>query len=340
MKLQPIGRGSRPAPGRRARRALVLLAAAALAAAAGWAEDKTVPAAAAPGPVKLSGYAQVLSTTQSAGIDGLSLGRTRLALSGDVTKKLKFKLEVEALKSPAVIDAQIDWTPAAAAGLRFGQFKVPFSLENLTSTPDLDLIHLSQAVARLAPGQDIGSSGRDIGAVATGKASIFEYFLGGFNGAGINKADNNGQKDVAARLVVRPVAGLSLGASLYDGRYSATAGAAPVTRDRTGLEAAWVTPAVSLRAEIIRARDADIRKQGWYAQAGCFLVAKKIQAVVRYDSLDINRAAASDRVDVAAAGLNWIILGRTKLQINYEHTRNESGAVVNRAFLVQFQLGI
>ncbi len=44
-------------------------------------------------------------------------------------------------------------------------------------------------------------------------------------------------------------------------------------------------------------------------------------------------------VDVAAAGLTWFIVGKTKLQVNYEHTRNEAGAVVNRAFLVQFQLG-
>ncbi|MDD8026541.1 MAG: porin [Acidobacteriota bacterium] len=305
------------------------------------AEDKpSVAAVTAAEPLKFSGYTQLLSTTQTAGIDGFSLRRVRLGLAGDITKTLKFKIEVEALKSPAVIDAQIDWMPTAAAGLRFGQFKVPFSLENLTSTPDLDLINLSQVVAKLVPGQDSGSSGRDIGVVVTGKASIFEYSVGAFNGAGINKADTNGQKDVSARLVVRPASGLSFGASLYDGRHSATTGAAPVTRDRTGFEAAWITPTISFKAELIRAKDGDVRKQGWYAQAGYFLVAKKIQAVVRYDSLDGDRAASSDRVDVAAAGLNWIILGRTKLQVNYEHTRSEAGAVINRAFLVQFQLAI
>jgi phosphate-selective porin OprO/OprP len=304
------------------------------------AQDKTAaPGVTAAEPLKLSGYSQILSTIQSTGTDGLALRRTRFGLSGDVTKTLKFKLEVEALKSPSVIDAQIDWMPSSEAGLRFGQFKVPFSLENMTSTPDLDLINLSQAVAKLVPGQDNGSSGRDIGVVLTGKASVFEYYFGAFNGAGINKADTNDSKDIAARLVIRPASGLSLGASFYDGRHSPTTGAASVTRDRTGFEAAWTTPKIVLKAELIQAKDAAIRKQGWYAQAGYFIVPKKIQAVIRFDSLDVNRDAASDRMDVATAGFTWTILGRTKLQVNYEHTRNEAGAVVNRAFLVQFQLG-
>ncbi len=315
------------------------LAAAALLAATGWAEDKTAPAAKDAGGVKLSGYVQLLSTTQSAGIDGLSLRRTRVALSGTAAPNLKFKIEVEALKSPAVIDAQIDWTPAAAAGLRLGQFKVPFSLENLTSTPDLDLINLAPSVSSLVPGLDIGSNGRDIGLVLTGKASIFEYFVGAFNGAGINKADTNSRKDVSARLVMRPLSGLSFGASLYDGRYSATAGAAPVVRDRTGFDAAWVTPAVSLKAELIRARDGEKKRQGWYALGGWFVVRKKIQAVIRYDSLDLDRDAASDRVATAAAGLNWFIAGRTRIQINYEQVVNEAGAVLNRSLLAQFQVG-
>lgn len=314
-------------------------AAAALLAAPAWAGDKAAPAAQEAAGIKPSGYVQLLSTTQSVGVDGLSLRRTRLALSGAAAPNLKFKIEVEALKSPAVVDAQIDWTPAAAAGLRFGQFKVPFGLENLTPTPSLDLINLAPSVSGLVPGLDIGSYGRDIGLVFTGQASIFEYFVGVFNGAGVNKADTNGQKDLAARLVMRPLSGLSFGASLYDGRYSAAAGAAPVVRDRTGFDAAWVTPAVSLKAELIRARDGERRRQGWYAQGGWFVVPKKIQAVVRYDSLDLDRGAASDRVATAAAGLSWFIAGRTRIQVNYEHVVNEAGAVLNRSLLAQFQLG-
>ncbi|MCX6559593.1 MAG: porin [Candidatus Aminicenantes bacterium] len=304
------------------------------------AQDKAAASAVtAAEPLKISGYAQVLSTTQSAGVDGLSVRRVRLALAGEISKTIKIKAEIDALKSPALIDAQIDWTPAAAAGLRIGQFKVPFSLENMTSTSDLDWINLAQAVSKLVPGQDNSSNGRDIGLALTGKASLFEYYLGVFNGAGINKADTNDQKDIAARLVVRPLSGLALGASLYNGCHSATAGAAPVTRDRAGFEAAWVSPTLSLKAELIRAADAAIHKQGWYAQAGYFVLPKKIQALIRFDSLDVNRDQATDRVDIASAGLTWFIVGKTKIQVNYEHTRNEAGAVLNRAFLVKLQIG-
>lgn len=304
------------------------------------AQDKAAaPAVTAAEPLKISGYSQILSTTQSAGVDGLSVRRVRLALTGEISKTIKIKAEIDALKSPALIDAQIDWTPSAAAGLRIGQFKVPFSLENMTSTADLDWINLAQAVSKLVPGQDNSSNGRDIGLALTGKASLFEYYLGVFNGAGINKADTNDQKDIAARLVVRPLSGLALGASFYNGRHSATAGAVPIARDRAGFEAAWVSPTLSLKAELIRAADAAIHKQGWYAQAGYFVLPKKIQALIRFDSLDVNRDKATDRVDVAAAGLTWFIVGKTKVQVNYEHTRNEAGAVLNRAFLVKLQIG-
>lgn len=315
------------------------LAAAALLAASGRAEDKAAPAAKPAAGLKPSGYVQLLSTAQSAGIDGLSLRRTRFALAGTAAPNLTFKIEVEALKSPAVMDAQIDWTPVAGAGLRFGQFKVPFSLENLTPTPDLDLINLAPSVSSLVPGLDIGSNGRDIGLVFNGQASVFGYFVGVFNGAGINKADNNSRKDISARLVARPLSGLSLGVSLYDGWFSASSGAAPVVRDRTGFEAAWITPRLSLKAELIRARDGETKRQGWYAQGGWFVVRKKIQAVARYDSLDLDRDASSDRVATAAAGLSWFIAGRTRIQVNYEHVTNEAGAVLNRSLLAQFQLG-
>jgi phosphate-selective porin OprO/OprP len=319
---------------------LISLAIAVGIVSSAFAQDKAVsPPVTAAEPLKLSGFFQTLSTTQKTGSDSLSIRRARFGFAGGITKTLSFKVSFDAVRSPLLLDALADWTPSAAAGVRFGQFKVPFGIENTLSAADLDMISTAPTVAKLAPGQDIGSTGRDIGLAFNGKASIFEYYLGAFNGAGINKADTNDQKDIAARLIVRPLPGLSLGASLYDGRYSAAAGAAPVTRDRTGFEASWATPTLSLKAELIRAVDAAVHKQGWYAQAGYFVVPKKVQALIRFDSLDVNRDAASDRVDVAAAGLTWFIVGKTKLQVNYEHTRNEAGALVNRAFLVQFQLG-
>ena len=201
-----------------------------------FAQDKAPsPPVTASSALKISGFLQTLSTTQKAGSDGFSIRRARFGFAGGITKTLSFKASFDGVRTPIVVDVLADWTLSAAAGVRFGQFKVPFGIENTLSAADLDLISTAPSVAKLAPGQDIGSTGRDIGLAFNGKALVFEYFLGLFNGAGINKADTNDQKDIAARLIVRPLSGLWLGASLYDGRYSAAAGIAPVARTETGL---------------------------------------------------------------------------------------------------------
>ena len=108
-----------------------------------------------------------------------------------------------------------------------GQFRIPFSLENLTSMNKFELIDFSQAVdAVTARGNDVigNQNGRDIGIqlggalVRKGNTNLVEYRLGIFNGSGINVADTaNDAKDIVGRLIINPVKGLSLGASYYNG---------------------------------------------------------------------------------------------------------------------------
>ena len=81
---------------------------------------------------------------------------------------------------------------------RAGQFKVPFSLEELTSSRHLDFVERS-LINELAPSYDRGVMVH--GSLMQGVAS---YFLGGFNGSGQNTSDNNPDKDVAGRVVLVP----------------------------------------------------------------------------------------------------------------------------------------
>ena len=319
--------------------ALVWVSAVLVAGIASAQDTGQTPAVAASRPLKLTGYAQALSTTQSAGLDGLSIHRARFTLAGDILKNVKIKVQVDLLKSPVLLDAQIDWTLAKAASVRFGQFKIPFSLESITSSAELDTIDRSQVVNKIAPGWDIGASGRDIGFVLAGQASVFEYAIGAFNGAGLNKADTNDHKDISARLLARPFDGLSIGASYYDGLYSTAAGAPRTTRRRIGGEAAWVVDGLSLKAEYIRATDAVTTRAGGYIQAALFVVPKKYQLLLKYDAYDKDRAAAGDRVDAYTAGVNWFLADRSKLQGNYLLFRSEAGLTLNRMLEVQFQLG-
>lgn len=301
-------------------------------------EKKPSPAVTAGQTLKLSGLTQFQGAVRDPGVDSFNARRVRLSLAGEVVKSLRFKLTVELAKSPSLLDAFGEYEPSAYLGVRFGQFLVPFSLESLTSVSDLDTVNRAQATEKLAPGRDIGTQGRDIGVAAYGKASIFEYALGLVNGAGSNKSDTNERKDLAGRFLVRPVGGLALGASLYRGRQGASAAAPLSVRDREGIELAFTRGAATLRAEYIHAKDGALSRSGGYVQAGYFVLRSKLQAVVKFDTLDLDRDLAGGRTDVWTAGLNWIIQGKNKLQVNYERSRPETGKDTVNALLAQFQM--
>lgn len=301
-------------------------------------EKKQPPAVTAGKALKLSGTTQLQGMFRDPGVDSFAARRVRLSLSGDIVKNLRFKLSAEMAKTPTLLDAFGEFEPSASLGVRFGQFLVPFSLESVTSVSDLDTVNRAQATDKLAPGRDIGTQGRDVGVVVYGKASIFEYTAGFVNGAGLNKADTNDRKDLAGRFLVRPVEGISLGASLYRGRQSASPEAPLVVRDREGVELVLARGPATLRAEYIHAMDGAISRSGGYVQAGWALLKDKLQAVLKFDTLDLDRGRAGGRTDVWTAGLNWSIQGKNKLQVNYEHRRPETGADTENALLAQFQI--
>jgi hypothetical protein len=300
-------------------------------------EAAAPPAVTASKAVKLSGFIQILGKKQEAGPDSVSVRRARFGLTVDLAKSLKGKFVIDAVRSPVLVEAQVDAVFSEAATLRFGQFYIPFGFESTTSASDLEMINYAQPVEKLAPGRDLGTFGRDVGATLTGTYSIFDYSVGFFNGAGANKADTNDKKDFAGRLRVKPFDFLSFGASLYRGLYSAAAGTPATTRDRTGLDAAVSFGRATLKGEVIWAVDEATDKFGWFVRGAVFVLPKKLQIAAMYDTFDKDRNSANDRVDIYTAGLNWFFADKTKVQVNVEYSRNERAQTINKALLVQFQ---
>lgn len=172
-----------------------------------------------------------------------------------------------------------------------------------------------------------------------GKWSAVEYQVGVFNGSGINKADTNDQKDLGGRVVVHPIESLSVGAAYYNGRLRPDP-ESPTTllksAHRTGLELAFVRSSVSLKAEYIFSKDDQRSRNGWYLQGGYFFLPKEFQGIIRFDSYDKNRDLSGVRSDRFTLGLNWYFTEKTKVQVNYEHSKIVSG-VSNWALLAQLQ---
>jgi phosphate-selective porin len=290
-------------------------------------------------PFKLTGFGQFLYTAWDKGVDGFHARRIRFSLGGELFKNVNYKIQVDAVKSPILIDALVEFKFSSAVGLRVGQFKVPFSMENMTSGADLDTINRSQPEEKLAPGRDIGANGRDIGAALFGKRSVLEYALGVFNGSGINRNDINSEKDLGGRLVVRPAEFLAFGAAFYKGRTSVATGSAAYDRNRTGLELAVLRGPFSLKSEYIFAKDDKLERSGWYVQAGWFLMPAKLQVLLKLDAYDKDRKTSDNRTNLWTAGLNWFWTAKSKLQVNYELYKLEGGKTDNSAFLVQLQAG-
>lgn len=287
----------------------------------------------------ISGYSQVQYTHWEGESEDFRIRRARLGLKGSLLKNIDYTLQVDAVRSPVLLDARLDITLFPRAKLSLGQFKVPFSLENLTPSSALDMVDRTQTVKRICPAQDIGSTGRDIGMTLSGRISWIEYTFGAFNGSGINTRDTDDKKDMVGRLVVRPFDFLSLGVSHYEGAYSLFAGGPFLNRDRTGVDVFIAAGRFFLKGEYILAKDEGLDRAGWYVRGGYSFIRDRLQAVVNYDSYDMDLDLDENRSDVLTLGLNWYFSQKIKLQVNYEYQKQEWLETGNHVFLAQFQAG-
>lgn len=289
--------------------------------------------------LKLSGYTQLSYTHWEGDIDGFRIRRARIGLKGDILKNISYRLQVDTIKSPVLLDAAVGINLSPQAKLQFGQFKVPFSIENLTSSSALDTINRSQTVEKLCPGRDIGSQGRDIGFTINGQFSRIEYTAGVFNGSGINRTDSNEQKDMAGRLLFHPVSFITFGLSGYSGKFSAVSGGPAIDRDRTGLEMSFAQKGLSLKGEYILGKDGQVESCGWYVQGGYSFIPGKAQGIIRYDSYDHDTEISGEMSEVITLGFNLFFSKETKFQVNYEYHQDRSAPTSKNVFLVQFQAG-
>lgn len=288
---------------------------------------------------KLSGWAQTRFTSGIGTTNNtLEIRRARLALDGNLTPKAAYRMQIDGARSPALIDARLDYTLRPFAKVTVGQFKIPFSQESLVSARDLIPIERSLVGNSLVPGRDTGSSGRDIGAQLAGKVTrsdgrpLFDYAVGVFNGAGISRRDDNRRKDGVARLVVHPFDGLSLGGNYYNGE----SGVTNISRERAGVELAYTRNLYSLRGEYIWGHDGPVRKYGWYSQFA-YKFRPKWEALARFDKFDPRRRAGDDVTNTYLVGVNWYLSNWVKLQANYGLVDEEARTELTNLILSQVQ---
>lgn len=331
---------------------------AAIAAQANLAKVKSFPVNAGK-KITLAGYTQVrYQALEEAGkIDGFDIRRARLDVKGAISPYWSYRVQFDLAGTPKLIDAYAELKINDFFNFTVGQAKIPFSLENLTSSNKLELIDRSQVVEALtARGKDVigNHNGRDIGVQLGGTIlklkdrPLVDYRLGVYNGTGINTTDTNEKKDLAARLITHPITGLDISAGLYNGsRYIAevktgsvvTTPARNADRNRFGLDLNYDWNNLAIRAEYLHGKDDATKREGYYIQGGYYFFQKKLQLLAKYDFYDADKSKADDASTWVVLGANLNFNANTRLQVNYTFKQEEGTSINNNYASVQLQIG-
>jgi phosphate-selective porin OprO and OprP len=320
----------------------------------------------------LNGYTQArFQSLQEPGKkDGFDIRRARLDLKGVITEKWDYRMQLDFASSPKILDATIGFRLGDYLKVTAGQFKVPFSMENLTASNRLESIDRSQVVeALVARGKDVigNHNGRDIGLqlggsfIRIGDRFLVEYAVGVFNGSGINPAaitsskdfagrdiygsivDNNETKDFSGRLLFHPIAGLDIGGSYYNGydmwTTSKTDPAKNQVRKRIGGELSYALNNLSFKGEYIQGTDAKTDRSGWYAQAGYYFIPKKFQVIIKYDSYDPDLDKDKNISTNYVTCLSYYFNDFTRLQGSFTYRDEEGTQINNDVIALQLQIG-
>ena len=288
----------------------------------------------------VSGYIQARAAHRDSDADGrdgdnFSVPRARVAVAGNAGREnIKYKLEVDAgtsssqdsdldatepseQKDARVKDAYIDYGVTERGSVRFGQFKFPFSREELISDTAGQFNERSIASQTYAPKREPG-----IGWQGKGPDGIFEYQITAANGDGENEPnmvesqalDTGDGLRYGGRFVWYPLgemkydtpafqtldggSKLALGLAYmvnHDASFLNTVSTALPSEgtdaETIGAEFQWMIGPFSLLAEYFdRTTDPDGAPDqdddGYTLQAGCFVVPKEWEVAARFSEVD------------------------------------------------------
>ncbi len=257
--------------------------------------------------LKLQGDLRSFDPEQDPDLDGFDFHRRRAGIEGVIFRRLEFEIERELRERGPWRDVFLNLDAANWLEIKGGKFKVPFGLEETTSSMDLDFIFRTLASDTVAPARDIG------GMVHGRIRQALTYEAGLFREDGENarltepvfllpgEPEPPGGRVFAARVVTAPIprgrnderfrVGVAVTSSeLPEGlnslRGRTVFGSAFFPRVyvrgrrlRLGAQAEWNPGRFGLRAEYMRATDerkgqglgdvdlSDLVARGWYGSA-------------------------------------------------------------------------
>lgn len=290
--------------------------------------------------------------------DGFVIQRGKIGLRGYVFKKelnygFLMNLATRTANSGnAVLDDYfIDWVPKDYLGIKVGQFKVPFLMQELTPDTVLQFVDRSSSTAFFSFVRDIGL---DIhGKILKDNQLIYHLFT--FNGDGVNTINSNQGLMVGARLEYSILGSYLPTESDIDGSEKSQLGvglayvfadsqngAGTMTENGTlpaggtmasnaTIDAGWKYRRFSLfgAANLTRTHEgAELTNWGYTGQFGYMIVPKHFEAAIKGAGSIFTNATA--HVYEYGAGLSYFWRGHTiKLQSDYTFLMNNRGINLN-----------
>ena len=349
---------------------LTTVTAALLVAGPLGAQDTASRSATLPSPaptIQIGGFLQIWyldGHTITNAHDTYRIRRADIKLSGVISPRVRWRISLDGAKllnltkvttgtgdssvlrdvavderSRILQEASINVTLMPALRFDVGQLILPLSLEGTVASSQIETIERTMFIAERARGGGLGDI-RDIGAAARGSlaAGYLDYQVGLFNemGDSQNNTDQNDQKATIGRVVLHVPA-------LPELQFGASGGieGGPLVaqrHERAGGEAQYRNRWLTVRSEIMGARDGTARRLGYYA-LGAARPTPDVELVARYDSWDPDLHNESGALNVAehevVAGASYFIEGgATRLAANVVRSTFPSGKVPSSTLLL------
>ncbi len=299
------------------------------------------PAATNHGKIALYGavhgaYYQRAGTSK---VSNFEMRTVQFGAIGSINDWSSYQFIGEFAKSPFLLDAKLTIKASKHVSFEAGQYKPPFCTDNVRSTTAMPFPAASMAKT-LGPGRDMGAA---VSYEHVLKAATVKVTGGIFNGANINSADLNRDKNFISRVEAKVGKTLTFAGNMIAGKTNAV-DSLKQNLDTWGGSATWSWQRSIVEGEFIRSQVGSVDKSGWYLWAGqTFATGSKfvpeIQLLARVEQLDGNLDFDGDRLNRYTVGTNLLIDGKyTKLQINYMVNDEESNSIDNNEMIVNLQI--
>ncbi len=242
------------------------------------------------------------------GFAGSVVENNRWFVKIDVAKSLRTGVISSTNDNKILQDLGVGFTVAPGLEFLLGQFKSPTTYEGTSSSAELPLPERSLS------GRTFGDK-REIGLMGIYTSGIFKAQAMLSDGGTPNVEDTNDNKDLHLRLEVAPSKEWVTGVFATFGDFSFD------TKGRLGGNVKYLAnSALTLRGEVVAARDARVNSTGFMLDAA-YLVNEVFQPAVRIDGL----ATASFTGSAITVGANYLVQGNNaRVSLAYARLNNLS----------------